>query len=275
MMAPDPFFSFPIIDPVAFSLGPLSVRWYALAYMAGLILGWYLLRRRITSRLSSLSPTQLDMLLNLSVVGILLGGRLGYVLFYQPQYYAANPAEILKIWQGGMSFHGGFLGVCIIILLTARLYRLDWRDIGDDVAYVAPVGLFFGRVANFINAELYGRVTDSPFGIIFPGAGPLPRHPSQLYEAALEGVVLFIVLAVIQHRYRATRPGLLMAVFFAGYGIARFVIEFVREPDAHLGFIIDGAMIQLSMGQLLSLPMLLIGLGWAAIILRRPTGQER
>lgn len=275
MMAPDPFFSFPIIDPVAFSLGPLSVRWYALAYMAGLILGWYLLRRRITSGLSSLSPTQLDMLLNLSVVGILLGGRLGYVLFYQPQYYAANPAEILKIWQGGMSFHGGFLGVCIIILLTARLYRLDWRDIGDDVAYVAPVGLFFGRVANFINAELYGRVTDSPFGIIFPGAGPLPRHPSQLYEAALEGVVLLIVLAVIQHRYRATRPGLLMAVFFAGYGIARFVIEFVREPDAHLGFIIDGAMIQLSMGQLLSLPMLLIGLGWAAIILRRPTGQER
>lgn len=275
MMAPDPFFSFPIIDPVAFSLGPLSVRWYALAYMAGLILGWYLLRRRITSGLSSLSPTQLDMLLNLSVVGILLGGRLGYVLFYQPQYYAANPAEILKIWQGGMSFHGGFLGVCIIILLTARLYRLDWRDIGDDVAYVAPVGLFFGRVANFINAELYGRVTDSPFGIIFPGAGPLPRHPSQLYEAALEGVVLFIVLADIQHRYRATRPGLLMAVFFAGYGIARFVIEFVREPDAHLGFIIDGAMIQLSMGQLLSLPMLLIGLGWAAIILRRPTGQER
>ena len=273
MMAPDPFFSFPIIDPVAFSLGPLSVRWYALAYMAGLILGWYLLRRRITSGRSSLSPAQLDMLMNLSVVGILLGGRLGYVLFYQPQYYAAYPAEILKIWQGGMSFHGGFLGVCIIILLTARLYRLDWRDIGDDVAYVAPVGLFFGRVANFINAELYGRVTDSPFGIIFPGAGPLPRHPSQLYEAALEGVVLFIMLALIQHRYRATRPGLLMAVFFAGYGLARFVIEFVREPDAHLGFIIDGAMIQLSMGQLLSLPMLLIGLGWAAIILRRPTGQ--
>ena len=273
MMAPDPFFSFPVIDPVAFSLGPLSVRWYALAYMAGLILGWYLLRRRITSGRSSLSPAQLDMLLNLSVVGILLGGRLGYVLFYQPQYYAAYPAEILKIWQGGMSFHGGFLGVCIIILLTARLYRLDWRDIGDDVAYVAPVGLFFGRVANFINAELYGRVTDSPFGIIFPGAGPLPRHPSQLYEAALEGVVLFILLALIQHRYRATRPGLLMAVFFAGYGLARFVIEFVREPDAHLGFIIDGAMIQLSMGQLLSLPMLLIGLGCAAIILRRPTGQ--
>ena len=252
-------FTFPQIDPVAIALGPLQIRWYALAYVAGLIGGWWVLRRQIAAGLSVLNKDQLDGLMNACLVGILVGGRLGYVLFYNPSAYLAAPLDIFKVWQGGMSFHGGLSGVILAILWCARRYRLRALSIGDEVALVAPLGLLFGRLANFINGELYGRVTDHPFGIIFPGGGPLPRHPSQLYEAASEGLVLLgLVWAVRrwQHKIQAA-DGLVLSTFLIGYGLARFLVEFVRAPDAHIGLLAAG----LSMGQLLCLPMIVAGLG--------------
>lgn len=261
----DPLFSFPHIDPIAISIGPVAVRWYALAYIAGLLLGWALLRRRITAGCAPFSQVQLDFLLNLSLLGILLGGRIGYVLFYNLSYFAAHPSAIFKVWEGGMAFHGGLIGVVLAVLFFAVRNRIPVLAVGDQVAFVAPIGLFFGRLANFINGELYGRVTEHPLGIIFPNGGPLPRHPSQLYEAFLEGLVLFAILFFIDRRLSAnrtaTRPhGILIAVFMIGYGLARMVIEFVREPDAHLGFLFALGQAGISMGQLLSLPMVLFGL---------------
>jgi len=249
--------TFPNIDPVAIAIGPFAIRWYALAYIVGIILGWrycvHLARR------SGFPPNARDFddFMILAVLGIILGGRLGYVLFYKPAYYFQNPAEILYVWQGGMSFHGGLLGLVVAIVVFSRRRGFRTLALGDLVAAAAPLGLFFGRIANFINGELFGRTTDVPWAVVFPHGGDLPRHPSQLYEAFLEGVVLFAVLAVLAHRPGGTRRvGLLTGVFFLGYGASRTFVELFREPDAHLGFILG----PLTMGQILSVPMVLIGI---------------
>lgn len=269
-------FEFPHIDPIAFSLGPFHIRWYALSYMVGLLLGWFVLKRQIAKDNAPLTSPQLDSLLNYCLVGILAGGRLGYVFFYKPVHYLMNPAEIIMIWQGGMSFHGGFLGVVFAVYLFSRRHKLPFLGIGDAVTMVAPIGLFFGRIANFINAELYGRITESPFGIVFPNAGPYPRHPSQLYEAMLEGLVLFILLYIVyQHKMKKpesrSQHGLILALFLMFYGGARYIIEFAREPDAHIGYLIDLPLFTLSMGQLLCLPMVICGaMMWTNIKRKRP-----
>ena len=260
-------FTFPHIDPVAIALGPLQIRWYALAYVAGLIGGWWILRRQIKAGLSVLSADQLDGLMNACLVGILVGGRLGYVLFYNPSAYLAAPMDVFKVWQGGMSFHGGLSGVILAIVWCARRYSLPALAIGDEVALVAPLGLLFGRLANFINGELYGRVTDHPFGIVFPGGGPLPRHPSQIYEAATEGLALLVLVWAVRRWQRKTgaADGLVLSSFLGGYGLARFMIECVRAPDAHIGLLAAG----LSMGQILCLPMIAFGLGGVIWCVRR------
>ena len=256
-------FTFPAIDPVAIALGPVQIRWYALAYVAGLIGGWWVMRRQIRVGQSVLDNNQLDGLLNACLIGILVGGRLGYVLFYNPAAYLSAPLDILKVWEGGMSFHGGLTGVILAILWCARHYRLSPLAIGDEVALVAPLGLLFGRLANFINGELYGRVTDHALGIVFPGGGPLPRHPSQLYEAGLEGLLLLIIVWAMR-RWQTAKGlghGLILSCFLSGYGLARFGIELVREPDAHIGLLATDLFADgLTMGQLLCLPMIAVGL---------------
>lgn len=277
---------FPAIDPVALCLGPVPIRWYALAYLAGILLGWWLLRRLTARADDPVGQAPLDSMINAGVIGIILGGRLVYVAFYNLPYYLQHPVEILMVWQGGMAFHGGFLGMIGAILWVARHHKISPIALGDLVALVAPIGLFFGRIANFINAELYGRITDVPWGMVFlrplpnpdgpcaasdapwqPVPPGLPRHPSQLYEAALEGLVLFAILWLIHQRGGRHRPGLLIGVFIAGYGTARTLVEFFREPDTQLGYLLGGA----TMGQLLSLPMIIIGalVIWQALA-RRP-----
>lgn len=320
--------SFPNIDPIALQLGPLAIRWYALAYLAGIVGGFYYLkalngrffvtknhsppeggesvketaweavsssnplkreRKRNVSTsapppnhprpkgLDSSTPPQggsgtacggwpfftpkaLDDLILYAVLGIIAGGRLGYVFFYNADYFLSHPSEIPQIWQGGMSFHGGMIGVAVAFFLFARRYKLSYFSLMDRIAAAAPIGLFFGRIANFINGELYGRIaTDAaPLAMVFPHAGPEPRHPSQLYEAGLEGLVLFLILALFIYKKHALNyAGRVAGLFLLGYGASRFAIEFFREPDAHLGlFFFD-----LSMGQLLSLPMIGLG-GW-------------
>lgn len=256
-------FTFPNIDPVALSIGPLQIHWYALAYIAGFLGGWayavWLLKRYGAA--SPFKPAMFEDLLTWIVVGVILGGRLGYVLFYNSFLYLHNPADIFKLWQGGMSFHGGFAGVLIAVALWARKNKLSFLTVTDVAAVATPIGLFFGRCANFINGELFGRVTTSPFGFIFPNGGPLPRHPSQLYEAALEGVLLFVVLYLLARRSDAwTKHGLLSGVFLIGYALSRMLVELVREPDAQIGFLFAG----ITMGQLLSLPLLIAGI-WIVI----------
>lgn len=260
-------------DPVALQIGPIAIRWYALAYIAGFILGWryalWLTRR------TTLPPDRaaLDDFLTWAVVGTILGGRLGYVLFYEPRLLyepgrdLAAPFAVLEIWHGGMSFHGGLIGVTAAIILFARSRGFSPLQLGDVVAAAAPIGLFFGRIANFVNGELWGRVTDVPWAIVFPNAGPEPRHPSQLYEAGLEGLLLFLILLpfAMNPRIRA-RPGLVLGVFAIGYGLSRFLVEFVRQPDAQLGFLWLGA----TMGQLLSLPMIVIGIAVVLWAVYRP-----
>jgi phosphatidylglycerol---prolipoprotein diacylglyceryl transferase len=248
---------FPAFDPVLVQLGPFAIRWYALAYIAGLLLGWQLLKRIVQRPGWTLTPEQIDDLLFFATLGVILGGRLGFVLFYHPGYYLTHPLEILFVWQGGMSFHGGLIGVITAAWIFARRQGVPALEVGDAVAVVAPIGLFFGRIANFINAELWGRATDVPWGVIFPGAGPEPRHPSQLYEAFLEGIVLFVVLQLMARGARdPAKAGRLGGVFLLGYGLARACVEFFREPDAHLGYLLGF----ITMGQLLSLPMMLAGL---------------
>lgn len=248
--------AFPEIDPVLVEIGPFAIRWYALAYVAGLIIGWQLMMYLARNPASRITPKEADDFLVWATLGVLLGGRLGYVLFYKPGYYLAHPLEIPMIWQGGMSFHGGFLGVVIAILLYCRRRKINILDFSDLLTVVAPIGLFFGRLANFINAELYGRVSDVPWAMVFPGGGPLPRHPSQLYEAVLEGVLLFLLLLIARKSRFAEKPGFITGLFFTGYALARSFVELYREPDAFLGFMIGG----LTMGQLLSLPILIAGL---------------
>ena len=249
--------AFPAIDPVAIEIGPLAIRWYALAYVVGILLGWrymIVLARRppglITAR-------HVDDFVVWATVGVVLGGRLGYVLFYKPGYYLDHPGEILAMWQGGMSFHGGLCGVVLASVAFAYARRISWLALGDLICAAVPIGLFLGRLANFVNGELYGRTTTVAWGIVFPGGGPLPRHPSQIYEALLEGLVLFCVLAALAWRGRALeRPGLVSGVFLMGYAVARSIAELFRQPDSHLGFLALGT----TMGQLLSVPLLLAGL---------------
>ena len=259
-----PVVPFPVIDPVAIELGPLAIRWYALAYLVGLIVGWRLARRLAAAPPRLMRPERVDDLLAWIVLGVVVGGRLGYILFYKPGYYLANPDEVLFLWQGGMSFHGGFAGVVLAVFLFARRHDLPILRVGDIVAAVAPVGLFLGRLANFVNGELYGRAADVSWAMVFPSdPAQVPRHPSQLYEAALEGLLLGLVMLVLATRERVrARPGLLAGAFFLGYGLARPFAELFREPDAHLGFILG----PVTMGQLLSLPLVVAGL---ALLVRR------
>ncbi len=247
---------FPAFDPVAVELGPLVIRWYALAYLAGLLLGWWLARRLVRRPGWSLSPAFVDDFLFHATIGVVVGGRLGYVLFYNLPHYLERPLEIVAVWKGGMSFHGGLLGVMAAALWAARKWRVPPLEVFDLVAAVAPLGLFFGRVANFVNGELWGRPTDVPWAVIFPAAGDVPRHPSQLYEAALEGLVLFAVMQALAWRIdESRRRGLLAGVFLLGYGLARITVEFFREPDPQLGYLLG----VVTMGQILSLPLVAAG----------------
>ncbi|MBF0248148.1 MAG: prolipoprotein diacylglyceryl transferase [Alphaproteobacteria bacterium] len=255
--------AFPMIDPVLVEIGPVAIRWYALAYIAGLVLGWRYMIWLARQTGSLVREKDADDFLTWATFAVIIGGRLGYVLFYKPGHYLSHPAEILQTWQGGMSFHGGFLGVLIATVMFTRLRGIRFWAFIDMAAVVTPIGLFFGRIANFINAELWGRVSDAPWAMVFPGAGPLPRHPSQLYEAALEGLVLLVILHLVWRRDALRlHPGVISGAFLMGYGASRTVVEFFREPDAHLGLLAGGA----TMGQYLSVPMVLAGaaLAWYA-----------
>jgi phosphatidylglycerol:prolipoprotein diacylglycerol transferase len=244
----------PDIDPIAFAIGPLAVRWYGLMYLAGFAIGWWLGLSRIKHGAAPVSRIQFDDLLFLAVLGVILGGRLGYVLFYKPGHYASHPLEIFALWQGGMSFHGGLLGVMAAMLFAARRHGIDYLRLMDFVAPLCPLGLAVGRIGNFINGELWGRVTDLPWGMVFRGAGDAPRHPSQLYEFALEGLALFALLWWFSSRPRPR--GQVSGMFLIGYGAFRFLAEFAREPDAFLGTLAFG----MTMGQWLCVPMIAGGL---------------
>jgi phosphatidylglycerol:prolipoprotein diacylglycerol transferase len=263
---------FPQIDPVAIAIGPFAIRWYALAYVVGILLGWWVMIRLAAlpgKTGEALMPRRaVDDFVVWATLGIVLGGRLGYVLFYDFPVFAEHPLQIFAVWKGGMSFHGGLIGVVTAIWLFARVRRLPFLTVGDLVCAVVPIGLFFGRLANFVNGELWGRPTDEPWGMIFCNeqilrlhdgrclAGTIPRHPSQLYEATLEGIVLFAVLMLLVRGGALKRPGFVAGAFLTGYGVARIVSEFFRQPDIQLGFLVGGA----TMGQLLSIPVLLAGL---------------
>lgn len=280
---------YPDIDPVIFTLElggfAFSLRWYALAYLVGLLgalwMAKWLVRRPALwpENNPPMDEDAPERLLTWAVVGVILGGRLGFVIFYQPAYYLANPAEILQVWNGGMSFHGGFIGVVLAFIGFARLNRIPVLHIADIGAMTAPLGIMLGRLANFINGELWGRPTDAPWAFVFPGAGDLPRHPSQLYEAALEGALLLILMwALALKAGWLKRPGMLTGLFFIVYGAARAFIENFREADGQYitldnpgGHVIRiTADFGLTMGQTLSLPMILIGLAFWAYALRRP-----
>ncbi|MCC9620529.1 prolipoprotein diacylglyceryl transferase [Thalassospira sp. MA62] len=257
--------AFPAIDPIAISIGPIAIRWYALAYIAGLLIGWKYVVYYCSKTPNIMSKRDVDDLLFWATLGVILGGRIGYVLFYNLEYYLSNPSHIIMVWQGGMAFHGGFMGVIIAIILFARKRGISVLGVLDAAAVATPIGLFFGRIANFINGELFGRTTDVAWGMVFPNGGPEPRHPSQLYEAALEGVILFIVLFVLSRSaYVRHRPGILGGTFVAGYGLSRIIVEFFRQPDAQLGFLTGGA----TMGQILSIPMVLAGLACVAYAIK-------
>jgi phosphatidylglycerol---prolipoprotein diacylglyceryl transferase len=256
---------FPDFDPVALQIGPLAIRWYALAYIVGILLSWRLLRRLVIRSPEVATTVQVDDFVSWATLGVVLGGRLGYCLFYQPSVYLADPIGILKVWTGGMSFHGGMLGVAIALLWFCRHHRISVLGFADRLAVCAPIGLGLGRVANFINGELWGRPAPDwlPWAMIFPRAGPVPRHPSQIYQALMEGLLLFLVLFLLSRREAIlARFGLLTGVFLIGYAVARITGEFFREPDEFLGFLWLGA----TMGQLLSIPMLIAGF-W--LVLRR------
>ncbi len=262
-----PAVAFPAFDATLIEIGPLAIRWYALAYVAGILFGWWYAVRLARSSPLAVERGVIDDLVLWATLGIVIGGRLGYVLFYNPGYFADHPLAAFALWQGGMSFHGGLLGVAAALVLHARRHRLPLLALADIIACVAPVGLLFGRLANFVNGELYGRAADVPWAVLFPADPSTPRHPSQLYEAALEGVVLFVLLRVAWSMPNVRRrPGFVTGLFLAGYAVARLAAEFFREPDAHLGFIAAGA----TMGQLLSLPVLAAGAALLWTASRRP-----
>jgi phosphatidylglycerol:prolipoprotein diacylglycerol transferase len=254
--------AFPVFDPTAIAIGPIAIRWYALAYICGIVLGWIYGRSLLKNESlwggpAPISLLQLDDFILWVTVGIILGGRTGYVLFYNFPFFVQHPAEIFELWKGGMSFHGGFMGCVVAVICFARVNNLSILSLGDITTAVAPIGLLLGRIANFINGELWGRPADPslPWAMIFPTGGPLPRHPSQLYEAGMEGILLFTVLAVMIRLGALKRPGLILGSFIALYGIARIIGEHFREPDPQLGFLWGG----LTMGMLLSMPMVIAG----------------
>jgi phosphatidylglycerol:prolipoprotein diacylglycerol transferase len=254
--------AFPVFDPIAISIGPIAIRWYALAYITGIVLGWVYARsllknERLWEGPPPLSLAQLDDFILWVTLGIIAGGRTGYVLFYNLPFFIQHPAEIFEVWKGGMSFHGGFIGCVVAVMWFARANGISILSLGDLTTAVAPIGLFLGRLANFVNSELWGRTADPslPWAIIFPNGGPLPRHPSQLYEAGLEGILLFTILAVMIRLGALKRPGLILGSFIAIYGLARIIGEHFREPDPQLGFLWGG----LTMGMLLSVPMVIAG----------------
>jgi phosphatidylglycerol:prolipoprotein diacylglycerol transferase len=258
-----PVLMFPQFDPVAVAVGPFSVRWYALSYIVALVAGWRLVRVFVGLEPAVATRLQVDDFLTWATLGVVLGGRAGYVLFYQPMAFLAEPLRIFAVWEGGMSFHGGMLGVSIAIILYCRNLKIPVLGFADRISIVAPIGLGLVRVANFVNGELWGREAPAslPWAMIFPAGGPIPRHPSQIYEALMEGLVLFTIVFTLS-RFQSVRArfGLLTGVFLSGYAVARIIGEFFREPDAFLGFLFAGA----TMGQLLSLPMLLAGMGMIA-----------
>jgi phosphatidylglycerol:prolipoprotein diacylglycerol transferase len=252
---------YPHLDPVLLQIGPFSLHWYAIAYIAGLVLGWrYILRLIDTPRLWTgnkppMTKLHVDDALLWAALGVILGGRIGYVLVYNAHDYFSDPLQIFAVWKGGMSFHGGALGVLLALLFFSRKHNIPALAMFDVASAAAPIGLFFGRLANYNNGELWGRVTDVPWGMLFPGQY-VPRHPSQLYEAALEGLLLFFVLWLLIYRFSALkRPGTVFGVFVMGYGIGRTIVECFREPDAQIGFLWGG----LTMGMLLSIPMVIVG----------------
>ena len=248
----------PSIDPVIVSFGVIQIRWYGIAYVLGFLLGIYLIKQINRGYQKKIKNKQIDDFFIWSVIGVILGGRIGYVLFYQTATILTDPINILFIWKGGMSFHGGLIGIIISIFLFSKKYSIDFFQLSDLVSSVAPIGLFFGRLANFINVELYGRVTDFPLAMIYPSIDQAPRHPSQLYEAFFEGVVLFIILKFCNKKnYSQNNFGFITSLFLILYGIFRFLIEFLREPDAHIGLIFNS----ITMGQLLSVPLVIIGVG--------------
>ncbi len=267
---------FPEIDPVAFSVGPLAVRWYGLAYLAGILLGWLQARNLVASRhlwpggQAPVSQVQLDDFIVWATLGIVVGGRLGYALFYDPGAVLANPLSLFAIWNGGMSFHGGFLGATVAMILFARRHGIAIWSLFDIVATAAPIGIFFGRIANFINGELWGRASDVPWAMVFPTGGPFTRHPSQLYEAALEGIATFLILfAVARLTGALKRPGFIAGLFVSLYALSRISVEFFREPDAQIGYLAGN---WLTMGMILSLPMLAAGV-WA-MLRAKPSARE-
>jgi phosphatidylglycerol---prolipoprotein diacylglyceryl transferase len=261
---------FPAINPVLAQWGPLAIRWYALAYIAGLVLGWLLIRRIVSDErywngTKRPSAESIDDLLVYCAFGVILGGRVGIVLFYNPQYYFSHPIEIFKIWEGGMAFHGGLIGALIGVLLFCRRYKAPTLTVLDLCSLVAPIGIFLGRIANFIRPELWGRPTDVPWAVVFPGTDGLPRHPSQIYEALLEGLLAFVILYTLAQMGALRRPGVLTGVFAIVYGAARIFSEFFREPDPQLGYFRWG----LTMGMVLSLPLIIAGIGVLASSYRR------
>ncbi len=245
--------AYPLIDPVIVQIGPLAIRWYGMMYLMGFIVGYLVIRSELKRRNGPIPLDAAEDMLFYIIIGLLLGARLGYVLIYNLPYYTTSPLDALAFWKGGMSFHGGLAGVIIAGFVFARKYNADFLELADIGALAAPIGLMLGRIGNFINGELYGRVTDLPWGMVFPGGGPEPRHPSQLYESALEGPFLFLILWGL--RKRAKRNGQILAAFLIGYGIIRFMVEFFREPDIQIGFIAG----LFTMGQMLCAIMILIG----------------
>ena len=264
---------YPVVDPVLVNIGPFPIRWYALAYVAGLVAGWATARALVGRdrlwRAGQPRPgvLSIDDLVVYIAVGIILGGRAGYVLFYNLPFFLENPGEIAKLWTGGMAFHGGLLGAVLGLSVFAWRNKVPVLTVADVTAAGVPFGLLFGRLANFIKPELWGRVSDAPWAMVFPGGGPLPRHPSQLYEAALEGVVLVAILLWAVRRGALQRPGLVTGLFTLGYGLARITAEFFREPDPQLGFLFGGA----TMGMLLSIPLVVLGIVLIASAIRKTT----
>ena len=265
--------AFPVFDPIAIAVGPIAIRWYALAYIGGIVFGWLYARALIKNEKlwggpAPVSLLQMDDFILWVTVGIILGGRTGYVLFYNLPFFIAHPAEILELWKGGMSFHGGFMGCVVAVMAFAWKRGTSILSLGDLTTAVGPIGLFLGRIANFINSELWGRAADDsvPWRMVFPTGGPLPRHPSQLYEAGLEGIALFVILALLIRSGALKRPGLILGSFILIYALARIAGEFFREPDPQLGFLWGG----LTMGMLLSVPMIVAGGILIANAMKRP-----